>query len=57
MDKMFERKKIITYYIVLSLLIENEGYTENIHWTSILVNGLNGIYTEYTYNYKEYFSY
>lgn len=31
MDKMFERKKIITYYIVLSLLIENEGYTENIH--------------------------
>lgn len=49
MDKMFERKKIITYYIVLSLLIENEGYTENIHWTSILVNGLNGIYTEYIY--------
>lgn len=35
--------------LLLSLLIENEGYTENIHWTSILVNGLNGIYTEYIF--------
>lgn len=49
MDKMFERKKIIIYYIVLSLFIENEGYIENIYWILIFVNGFNWIYIEYIY--------
>lgn len=50
MNKMFGmKKKPLSHKLLVSLLIENEEYTGNKHWTSILVNGLNALYTGYIY--------